>query len=110
MFSTASIAAGLNKNAKIFTDTVTMRLRYDNGPNNNTDVFPTFPREHQQPVRLPAQHPAAATSVFNYTSFQTAPATTNTAYARALHHGRDLHDGAGCDDGNTASTSITAWR
>jgi len=74
------IAAGLNKSARIFTDTVTMRLRYDNGPNNNTDVFPTFPVSiNNQSVCLLSTPPGNI--VFNYTSFQAAPATANTAYA-----------------------------
>jgi spore coat protein U-like protein len=74
------IAAGLNKNAKIFTDTVTMRLRYDNGPNNNTDVFPTFPVSiNNQPVCLLSTPPG--TIAFNYTSFQPVAATASTAYA-----------------------------
>ncbi|CAN7519222.1 spore coat protein U domain-containing protein [Polaromonas sp. LjRoot131] len=73
------IAAGLNKNAKIFTDTVTMRLRYDNGP-GNVDVFPTFPVTiNNQSVCLLSTPPGNI--VFNYTSFQTVPATTSTAYA-----------------------------
>ena len=74
------IAAGLNKNAKLFTDTVTMHLRYDNGPNNNTDVFPTFPVSiNNQSVCLLSTPPGNI--VFNYTSFQPAPATASAAYA-----------------------------
>jgi len=73
------IAAGLNKNAKIFTDTVTMRLRYDNGP-GNTDVFPTFPVSiNNQSVCLLSTPPGNV--VFNYTSFQATPATASAAYA-----------------------------
>ena len=73
------IAAGLNKNAKVFTDTVTMRLRYDNGP-GNTDVFPTFPVSiNNQSVCLLSTPPGNI--VFNYTSFQPVPATASTAYA-----------------------------
>jgi spore coat protein U-like protein len=74
------IAPGLNKNAKIFTDTVTMRLRYDNGPNNNTDVFPTFPVSiNNQSVCLLSTPPGNI--VFNYTSFQPAPAMASAGYA-----------------------------
>jgi len=73
------IAAGLNKNAKVFTDTVTMRLRYDNGP-GNVDVFPTFPVSiNNQSVCLLSTPPGNV--VFNYTSFQPAPSTASTAYA-----------------------------
>ncbi|MFS2035505.1 spore coat protein U domain-containing protein [Polaromonas sp. CT11-55] len=73
------IAAGLNKNAKVFTDTVTMRLRYDNGP-GNTDVFPTFPVSiNNQSVCLLSTPPGNV--VFNYTSFQATPATASAAYA-----------------------------
>lgn len=74
------IAAGLNKSAKIFTDTVTMRLRYDNGPNNNTDVFPTFAVSiNNQSVCLLSTPPGNIQ--FNYTSFQAAAATASSAYA-----------------------------
>ena len=73
------IAAGLNKNAKTFTDTVTMRLRYDNGP-GNVDVFPTFPVTiNNQSVCLLSTPPGNI--VFNYTSFQAGPATASTGYA-----------------------------
>ncbi len=73
------IAAGLNKSAKTFTDTVTMRLRYDNGP-GNVDVFPTFPVTiNNQSVCLLSTPPGNI--VFNYTSFQLAPATASTGYA-----------------------------
>lgn len=73
------IAAGLNKNAKIFTDTVTMRLRYDNGP-GNVNVFPTFPVSiNNQSVCLLSTPPGNIQ--FNYTSFQPAAATASTAYA-----------------------------
>lgn len=73
------IAAGLNKTAKTFTDTVTMRLRYDNGP-GNVDVFPTFPVSiNNQSICLLSTPPGNI--VFNYTSFQPAPATASSAYA-----------------------------
>jgi spore coat protein U-like protein len=73
------IAAGLNKSAKLFTDTVTMRLRYDNGPSNVT-VFPTFAVSiNNQSVCLLSTPPGNI--VFNYTSFQVGPAATNAAYA-----------------------------
>jgi spore coat protein U-like protein len=73
------ITAGLNKNAKTFTDTVTMRLRYDNGP-GNVNVFPTFPVIiNNQSVCLLSTPPGNIQ--FNYTSFQLAAATANTAYA-----------------------------
>lgn len=73
------IAAGLNKSARIFSDTVTMRLRYDNGP-GNTDVFPTFPVSiNNQSVCLLSTPPSNIQ--FNYTSFQAAAATASTAYA-----------------------------
>lgn len=73
------IAAGLNKSARIFTDTVTMRLRYDNGP-NNVSVFPTFPVSiNNQSVCLLSTPPGNI--VFNYASFQPTPATASTAYA-----------------------------
>lgn len=73
------IAAGLNKNAKLFTDTVTMRLRYDNGP-GNTDVFPTFSVSiNNQSVCLLSTPPGNIQ--FNYTSFQAAAATASSAYA-----------------------------
>ena len=73
------ITAGLNKSARIFTDTVTMRLRYDNGP-GNVDVFPTFPVSiNNQSVCLLSTPPGNI--VFNYASFQPAAATASTAYA-----------------------------
>ena len=73
------IAAGLNKNAKVFTDTVTMRLRYDNGP-GNVDVFPTFPVSiNNQSICLLSTPPGNV--VFNYTSFQPTPATASAGYA-----------------------------
>lgn len=73
------IAAGLNKSAKLFTDTVTMRLRYDNGP-GNVDVFPTFPVSiNNQSVCLLSTPPGNIQ--FNYASFQLAAATASTAYA-----------------------------
>lgn len=73
------IAAGLNKSAKLFTDTVTMRLRYDNGP-GNVDVFPTFPVSiNNQSVCLLSTPPGSIQ--FNYASFQLAAATASTAYA-----------------------------
>lgn len=73
------IAAGLNKSAKLFTDTVTMRLRYDNGP-GNVDVFPTFPVSiNNQSVCLLSTPPGNIQ--FNYASFQLAAAAASTAYA-----------------------------
>ncbi|MEO8387724.1 spore coat protein U domain-containing protein [Polaromonas sp.] len=73
------IAAGLNKSAKLFTDTVTMRLRYDNGPSNVT-VSPTFPVSiNNQSVCLLSTPPGNIQ--FNYASFQVAAATASTAYA-----------------------------
>jgi spore coat protein U-like protein len=73
------IAAELNKSAKIFTDTVTMRLRYDNGPGNTT-VSSTFPVIiNNQSVCLLSTPPGDIR--FNYTSFQRVPATTSVAYA-----------------------------
>lgn len=73
------IAAQLNKSARIFSDTVTMRLRYDNGPGNVT-VFPTFPVTiNNQSVCLLSTPPGNIQ--FNYTSFQPAAATASTAYA-----------------------------
>lgn len=73
------IAAGLNKNAKTFTDTVTMRLRYDSGP-GNTDAYPTFPVTiNNQSVCLLSTPPGDI--LFNYTSFQLATATASAGYA-----------------------------
>jgi spore coat protein U-like protein len=73
------IAAGLNKNAKTFTDTVTMRLRYDNGP-GNVDRLPDLPVTiNNQSVCLLSTPPGNI--VFNYTSFQAGPATASAAYA-----------------------------
>ncbi|WP_431098601.1 spore coat protein U domain-containing protein [Polaromonas aquatica] len=73
------IAAGLNKSAKLFSDTVTMRLRYDNGP-GNVDAFPTFPVSiNNQSVCLLSTPPGNIQ--FTYASFQLAAATASTAYA-----------------------------
>ncbi|UUZ74521.1 spore coat U domain-containing protein [Polaromonas sp. P1(28)-13] len=73
------IAAGLNKNAKLFTDTVTMRLRYNNG-SGNVSIYPTFPVSiNNQSVCLLSTPPGDIT--FNYTSFQASAATASAAYA-----------------------------
>lgn len=73
------IPAGQNKNAKTFTDTVTMRLRYNNG-SGNVSVYPTFPVSiNNQSVCLLSTPPGDIN--FNYTSFQASAATASAAYA-----------------------------
>jgi spore coat protein U-like protein len=74
-----SIPAGQNKTAKIFTDTVTMRLRYESG-SGNVNVSPTFPVSiNNLSVCLLSTPPANI--AFYYTSFQLPAATASAAYA-----------------------------
>ena len=72
------IAAGQNKNAKLYSDTVAMTLSYNNGTSTSTSTSNISVSIENRSVCLVTSPPS--TMSFNYTSFQATNATASSSY------------------------------